>query len=60
MAKALKEGKTLDQLKQQKVLAKWDSFGQSFINTDLFTEILYDSLTQKKAGPKNSHGHLSH
>ncbi len=53
----IKKGKTLDQLKQEKVLAKWDSFGQSFIKTDLFTEILYDSLTKKPNGPKNDHGH---
>src|SRR5215467_6096410 len=55
----IKQGKTLDQLKQEKVLAKWDSFGQSFIKTDVFTEILYDSLTKKAAGPKNDHGHLT-
>lgn len=53
----IKKGKTLDQLKKEKVLAKWDSFGQSFIKTDVFTEILYDSLTKKTTGPKNSHGH---
>jgi len=52
--------KTLAQLKKEKVLAKWDSYGKSFINTDLFTEILYDSLTKKSTGPKNSHGHLNH
>lgn len=55
----IKQGKTLAQLKQEKVLAKWDSFGQSFIKTDVFTEILYDSLTKKPTGPENSHGHLS-
>jgi len=55
-----KKGKTLDQLKKEKVLAKWDSWGQSFIKTDVFIEILYDSLTQKSTGPKNSHGHLKH
>ena len=56
----IKKGKTLDQLKKEKVLAKWDPWGQSFIKTDVFTEILYDSLKQKKTGPKNSHGHLTH
>ena len=55
----IRKGKTLDQLKQEKVLAKWDSWGQSFIKTDVFIEILYDSLKKKPAGPKNSHGHLS-
>jgi cyclase len=55
----INKGKTLDQLKKEKVLAKWDSWGQSFIKTDVFTEILYDSLKKKPTGPKNSHGHLS-
>ena len=55
----IRQGKTLDQLKQQKVLAKWDSFGQSFIKTDMFTEILYDSLTKKPTGPQDSHGHIT-
>jgi hypothetical protein len=56
----IKQGKTLDQLKKEKVLAKWDSFGQSFIKTDVFTEILYDSLTKQPSGPKDAHGHLPH
>jgi glyoxylase-like metal-dependent hydrolase (beta-lactamase superfamily II) len=59
VAAGIKQHRTLDQLKKEKVLAKWDSFGQSFINTDTFTEILYDSLTKQPTGPKNSHGHLT-
>ncbi|HZD96237.1 MAG TPA: MBL fold metallo-hydrolase [Candidatus Sulfotelmatobacter sp.] len=55
----IKKGKTLDQLKQEKVLAKWDSWGQGFIKTDVFVEILYDSLKNKPTGPKNTHGHIS-
>ena len=55
----IKKKKTLAQLKQEKVLAKWDSYGQGFIKTDVFIEILYDSLTKKPSGPQNSHGHLS-
>src|ERR1051326_1109166 len=53
----IKQGKRLEQLKQEKVLAKWDSYGHGFIKTDEFIEILYDSLTQKSKGPQNSHGH---
>ena len=56
----IKKKKTLAQLKQEKVLAQWDSYGQGFIKTDVFIEILYDSLTKKLSGPQNSHGHLSH
>ena len=40
-------GKTLDQLKSEKVLAAWDALGQGFIKTDMFTETLYNELTGK-------------
>lgn len=55
----IKQGKTLDQLKKDKVLARWDSFGKGFVNTDVFTEILYASLTKQPTGPQNSHGHIT-
>ncbi len=54
---ALKQGKTLEQMKQEKVLAAWDEkWGKGFLKTDDFTEILYNSLTQKPTGYHN-HGH---
>src|SRR5215470_5166486 len=53
VAAGIKQHKTLDQLKKEKVLAKWDSWGQGFIKSDLFIEILYDSLKNKPSGPKN-------
>jgi len=56
----IKKKKTLAQLKQEKVITKWDSYGQGFIKTDVFIEILYDSLMKKSSGPQKSHGHLSH
>jgi cyclase len=59
VAAGIKKGKTVEQLKQEKVLAKWDSWGQGFIKSDLFIEILYDSLKSKPSGPKNSHGHIT-
>jgi glyoxylase-like metal-dependent hydrolase (beta-lactamase superfamily II) len=40
----IKAGKTLDQLKQEKVLGEWDSWGKGFITTDRFTEMLYSDL----------------
>jgi glyoxylase-like metal-dependent hydrolase (beta-lactamase superfamily II) len=55
----IKQHKTLDQLKQEKVLAKWDAWGQGFIKTDVFIEVLYDSLTKQPTGPQNSHGHMT-
>ena len=55
----IKQGKTLDQMKKEKVLAKWDAWGQAFVKTDMFTEVLYDSLTKQPTGPTNSHGHIT-
>jgi cyclase len=46
--KALNEHKTLDQMKQEKVLAPWEKFSGQFINTDAFIETLYNSLTNHK------------
>jgi cyclase len=46
--KALDEHKTLDQMKQEKVLAPWEKFSGAFINTDAFDETLYNSLTGHK------------
>jgi len=41
-------GKSLDQLKSEKVLAAWDaSWGQGFIKTDLWIEHLYAELSGK-------------
>lgn len=56
----IKQHKTMDQLKKEKVLAKWDDWGKAFVKTDMFLEVLYDSLTKQPTGPKNAHGHISH
>jgi cyclase len=47
VADAVKQGKTLDQLKQEKALAKWQSWSGPFISTDAFIETLYNELTGK-------------
>jgi glyoxylase-like metal-dependent hydrolase (beta-lactamase superfamily II) len=52
---ALKQGKTLDQLKQERVLGKWDKWGSGFISTDRFIEILYNDLSGKKVGQFVTH-----
>jgi cyclase len=44
----VKQGKTLEQLKQQKVLAKYDSFAAGFMKTDQYLEQLYNDATGKK------------
>jgi cyclase len=50
VAKALTEGKTLDQMKQAKLLAPWKKYSGDFINEDAFLETLYNSLTGQKNG----------
>jgi len=45
---ALKAHKTLDQMKQGKILAPWEKFSGDFIKTDVFIETLYNSLTNTK------------
>lgn len=46
--KAINQHKTLEQMKQAKILAPWDKFAGAFINTDAFIETLYNSLTGHK------------
>ena len=41
---AIKAGKTLDQIKQDKALAPWDSWGKGFITADRFIETIYTDL----------------
>ena len=50
VAKALKEGKSLDQMKQAKLLDPWKKYSGDFINEDAFLETLYNSLTGQKNG----------
>lgn len=40
----VKAGKTADQLKSEKVLEKWDSFGKGFIKTDAWIELLVNEV----------------
>jgi glyoxylase-like metal-dependent hydrolase (beta-lactamase superfamily II) len=47
MAAAIKAGKTLEQVKQEKVLAAWDKWGWQFIPTERYTEVLYNDLSRK-------------
>src|SRR6184192_1317470 len=46
--KALDEHKSLDQMKQAKILDPWSKFSGQFVNTDAFIETLYNSLTGHK------------
>jgi glyoxylase-like metal-dependent hydrolase (beta-lactamase superfamily II) len=44
----IRADKTLDQMKSEKVLGKFESWSWDFIKTDKFTEIIYADLTAKK------------
>jgi glyoxylase-like metal-dependent hydrolase (beta-lactamase superfamily II) len=48
--KGIAAGKTLDQLKQEKVLAAYDKWSGDFISTDKFIETLYNDAKGNKKG----------
>lgn len=50
VASALKEGNTLDQMKQAKLLDPWKNYSGEFVSEDVFLETLYNSLTGQKNG----------
>jgi hypothetical protein len=43
--KAMAAHKTLDQMKQEKILAPWAKWSSDFIKEDVFLETIYNSLT---------------
>jgi glyoxylase-like metal-dependent hydrolase (beta-lactamase superfamily II) len=49
---AMKQGKTLDQMKQEKILAKWAEFDgpDKFIHADAWIETIYNDLSGKGGG----------
>lgn len=48
--KAIKEGKTLDEMKKEKILEPWKQWSGNFITSDTFIETLYNDLNGKKDG----------
>ena len=52
--KALKEHKTLEQMKKDKILDPWAKWSGDFVNADAFIETLYNSMTGTK-GPFVKH-----
>jgi len=52
----VKKKKTLEQLKAQKVIAKYDDLGKGFITTDSFLETVYKELTAPPAAPTKPAG----
>jgi hypothetical protein len=50
------QGKSLDQLKQEKVLSKWEYLESPAIKTDVSLERLYKGLISEKSGSASSGG----
>ena len=48
--KGIKQGKTVDQLKQENVLAPWQKWSGDFITSEQWLITLYNDLTGKKTG----------
>jgi hypothetical protein len=46
--KAIDEHKTVEQMKQEKILEPWKKWSGDFIDSDKFIETLYNSLTGSK------------
>lgn len=46
--KGVKQGKTLDQLKQEKVLDPWKKWNGDYVTSDIFIETIYNDLTGRK------------
>lgn len=46
----INQGKSLDQLKEEKVLAQWENLSSPPIKTDVYIERLYKSLVSKNGG----------
>jgi hypothetical protein len=51
----IKQGKTADQMKKEKVLAAYQKWSGDFITTDKFIDTLYDDLTGKKPNEFTKH-----
>ena len=47
---AIKAGKRLEQMKQEKILEAWKRWSGDFISSEAFIETLYNDLTGKKSG----------
>jgi len=48
VAHALANGKTLTQMKHERILSPWNIYAGEFVSEDAFLETLYISLTDRK------------
>jgi glyoxylase-like metal-dependent hydrolase (beta-lactamase superfamily II) len=60
VAETLKNGKTVEQIKKDHLLAKYDEYGKGFIKTDAWIDVLYADLEKKpSAEDYQKHGHAN-
>jgi cyclase len=59
VSEAVKQHKTPEQMKKERILAKYEDFGKGFIKTDAWIDVLYADVTHKNAGALRyrNHGH---
>ena len=60
VARAVRQKKSVEQMKKQKLLAKWDTdYGKGFIKADDWMDVLYADVSQARTGQKSyiNHGH---
>jgi glyoxylase-like metal-dependent hydrolase (beta-lactamase superfamily II) len=59
VADAIKEGKSVEQMKQDHLLEKYESLGKGFIKTDAWIDVLNADVTRKSTGALRyqDHGH---
>jgi glyoxylase-like metal-dependent hydrolase (beta-lactamase superfamily II) len=55
VATQMKDGKTVEQMKQAKILEPWKKYSGEFISSDAFIETLYNSLSGAKTGAYIKH-----
>jgi cyclase len=53
--RGFKQGKTLDQLKEEKVLEPWKDWSGPFITSDIYLETLYNDITGKSGSLVKPH-----
>jgi len=46
VARGMQQGKSLDQLKREKVLEAWSNWSGEWITSDLYLETLYNDLSR--------------
>lgn len=57
VAAAMKQGKSLDEMKKENVLAKYDSLGKGFVKTDDFITLIHDELAGAPTVQKSTTHH---